>query len=84
MISQSDIIMIALAFAIGYIDDVTGPQPYHYKNKVVIVDKKYQCPKYCGVNHNHSVYFEGETDGMVVDKSELGKRYKEKKSKRKK
>ena len=50
----------------------------YYKNK------NYQCPKYCGVDHNHSVYFEGETNGMVIDKSKLGKKYKEKKSRRKK
>ena len=68
---------------IGYINDNTGPQPYHYKNKVVIVDKNYQCPKYCGVDHNHSVYFEGEADGMVIDKSKLGKRVKKKKSQKK-
>ena len=79
MISQSDLIMIGLAFLIGYLDDIYGPQAYHYENQVVIVDKKYQCPKYCGVNHNHSVYFEGESNGIVIDKSKLGKRYKEKK-----
>ena len=33
--------MIIIAFAIGYIDDVTGPQPHHYENQIVIVDKKY-------------------------------------------
>ena len=49
--------MILIAFAIGYIDDVTGPQPHYYENEIVIVDKKYQCPTYCGVDHNHSVYF---------------------------
>ena len=69
---------------VGYVNDRIGPQPHHYENKIVIVDKKYQCPKYCGVNHNHSVYFEGETNGMVIDKSKLGKRYKEKKSRKKK
>tara|TARA_Y100000593_G_C4165726_1_gene264327 strand:- start:408 stop:620 length:213 start_codon:yes stop_codon:yes gene_type:complete len=69
---------------VGYIKDSIGPQPYHYKNKIVIVDEKYQCPKYCGVDHNHSVYFKGETNGMVIDKSKLGKKYKEKKSRRKK
>ena len=84
MISQSDLIMVGLAFLIGYLDDIYGPQPYHYKNKIVIVDKKYQCPTYCGVDHNHSVYFEGETNGMVVDKTKLGKKFKEKKSRKKK
>ena len=75
--------MIIIAFAIGYIDDVTGPQPYHYENQIVMVDKKYQCPSYCGVNHRHHVYFEGEKHQMVIDKSKLGKRVKEKKIKKK-
>ena len=74
--------MIALAFTIGYIDDVTGPQKYHYQDTIVEVNKKYQCPKHCGVVHYHSVYFEGT--GMIVDKNQLGKKYKEKKSRRKK
>tara|TARA_Y100000361_G_scaffold108483_1_gene98385 strand:+ start:266 stop:490 length:225 start_codon:yes stop_codon:yes gene_type:complete len=74
--------MVLLAFAIGYIDDVTGPQPYHYEDTVVIVDKKYQCPKHCKVSHYHSVFYEGY--GMTVDKNELGEKYKEKKNKKKK
>ena len=81
MISQSDLIMVVLAFLIGYIDDVVGPQPHPYKNQIVIVDKKYQCPSYCGVNHNHSVYYEG--NGMTIDKTKLGKRVKKKNGKRK-
>ena len=48
------------------------------------LDSKYVCPVYCGVNHKHSVYFIGESDGMVIDKSQLGKRFKEKKSRKKK
>ena len=82
MISQSDLIMVVLAFLIGYIDDATGPQPHHYKDTIVVVDKKYQCPKYCGVNHHHSVYFEDQSNGMVVDKDELGKKYKPPKKKK--
>ena len=69
---------------VGYINDNTGPKPYHYKNQVVIVDKKYQCPTYCGVKHNHSVYFESDSNGMVIDKNQLGERFKEKKINRKK
>ena len=42
MISQSDIIMIALAFTVGFVRDATGPKPYHYKNKIVVVYEKYQ------------------------------------------
>ena len=71
-----------IAFAIGYIGDNTGPQPYHYENQVVIVDKNYQCPSYCGVNHKHHVYFEGDTSSMIIDKAQLGKKYKEKKKKK--
>ena len=74
---------MGIAFAIGYIGDNTGPQPYHYENQVVIVDKNYQCPSYCGVKHNHHVYFEGEKHQMVIDKSKLGKKVKEKKIKKK-
>ena len=67
---------------IGYIDDVTGPQTHYYKDTIVVVDKKYQCPNYCGVRHHHSVYFEG--DGMVIDKNQLGKKYKKNKKSKKK
>ena len=74
--------MVLLAFAIGYIDDVTGPQPYHYEDTVVIVDKKYQCPKHCKVSHYHSVFYDGY--GMIIDKNQLGKKVKKKKKSRKK
>ena len=47
-----------------------------------MVDKKYQCPKHCAVNHNHSVYFENESNGMIIDKNKLGKKYKVKKKKK--
>ena len=79
MISQSDLIVVGLCFLIGYIDDVVGPQPHHYKNQIVIVDKKYQCPTYCKVNHSHHVYFEGNSFQMVIDKKQLGNKFKEKK-----
>ena len=84
MITQSDLILLGLAFLIGYLNDTIGPQPYHYKNKIVIVDKNYQCPKNCGVNHNHSVYYKSLTNGIVIDKSLLGKKINKKKSHRKK
>ena len=83
MISTSDLILVGLCFLIGFINDNTGPKPYYYKNKIVIVNKKYQCPTYCKVNHSHHVYFEGEKHQMVIDKNQLGKRVKEKKSKKK-
>ena len=84
MITQSDLILLGLAFLIGYIQNNTGPQPYHYENKIVIVDKNYQCPKICEVNHNHSVYYNSQQNGMVIDKSKLGEKYKEKKKSQKK
>ena len=82
MISTSDLILIGLCFLIGFVNDSIGPTAYHYDNKIVIVDRKYQCPKHCAVNHNHSVYFEEESNGMIVDKDKLGKKYKEKKKKK--
>ena len=83
MISTSDLIMVGLAFLIGYLDDIYSPQPYHYKNQVVIVDKKYQCPTHCGVNHNHHVYFESDSNQMVIDKNQLGKKIKKQKNRKK-
>ena len=74
--------MVALAFTIGWIDNNTGPQPYHYQDTIVVVDKKYQCPKHCAVHHQHSVYYDGY--GMTIDKNQLGKKVKKKKSRRKK
>ena len=71
--------MIALAFTIGYIQNNTGPQEYEYKNHIVVVDKKYQCPKHCAVNHNHKVYFNSETNGMTIDEDKLGKKIKSRK-----
>jgi hypothetical protein len=47
--------MVGLAFLIGYIGDELKPKEYYYKNKIVIVDKKYRCPAHCAVNHNHYV-----------------------------
>ena len=83
-VGNGDLILLGIAFLIGFISDNYGPQPYHYKNQIVIVDENYQCPKYCGVNHKHSVYFIGESDGMVIDKNQLGKKFKEKKKSSKK
>ena len=73
---------IVFALLIGYIDDVITPQAYHYQNTIVIVDRKYQCPKHCAVHHQHSVYYDGY--GMTIDKNQLGKKVKKKKSRRKK
>ena len=68
----------------GYFYNETGPQEYYYQNEIVIVNKKYQCPTYCGVNHHHFVYYYSETDGMLIDKAKLGEKYKIKKVKEKK
>jgi len=73
---------IVFALLLGYIDDVITPQAYHYQDTIVIVDKKYQCPKHCAVHHQHSVYYDGY--GMTIDKNQLGKKYKKKKSRKKK
>ena len=76
--------MLIIAIAIGYIDDVTGPQEYYYQDGVVNVYKKYQCPTYCAVNHPHFVYYNSDTDGIVIDKNQLGKKVKKKKYPKKK
>ena len=78
MISQSDLIVVGLCFLIGYLDDLYGPQAYHYEDEIVIVDKKYQCPTYCRINPSHSVYYGDSTGvvGMTIDKSKLGKKFK--------
>ena len=83
MITQSDLIMVGLAFLIGYLDDIYGPHLYHYENQVVMVDRNYQCPTHCDVNHNHHVYFESDSHRMIIDKDSLGKRVKEKKIRKK-
>ena len=49
-----------------------------------MVDKKYQCPTYCAVNHPHFVYYNSDTDGIVIDKNQLGKKVKKKKYPKKK
>ena len=76
--------MIALAFTIGYVNDVTGPQHHYYQDTTVKVYKKYQCPKYCKINHVHFVYYNSLENGMVIEKSLLGKKIKKKKSRKKK
>tara|TARA_R100001594_G_C4035877_1_gene262186 strand:+ start:1422 stop:1640 length:219 start_codon:yes stop_codon:yes gene_type:complete len=71
--------MVALAFLIGYIQNNTGPQEYEYQNEIVVVDKKYQCPKHCAVNHEHHVYFNSDTNGIIINQDELGKKIKSRK-----
>ena len=79
-----DLVMITLAFLIGYLSDITGPQHHHYQDKTINVYKKYQCPKYCDTHHPHFVYYNSLTNGMVIEKSLLGEKIKKKKSRRKK
>ena len=82
-----DWVGIGLVVLLGYLDDFILPQYYHYENTVVGVYKKYQCPIHCGANHAHLVYYDREITGdylMYIDKSKLGKKYKQKKSRNKK
>ena len=81
MLLNIDWVGIVLALLLGYVDDLILPK-YYYQDTIVEVNKKYQCPKHCDVEHYHSVYFEG--DGMIIDKNQLGKKYKKKKSRKKK
>ena len=73
-------IILAIATLIGFVSDKIKPKEYYYENRIVTVYKKYQCPKYCQVDHFHYVYFENLMDssrGMCIDKEKLGERYKE-------
>ena len=73
------IIIIGIASLIGFISDKTKPKEYYYEDRIVTVYKKYQCPKYCQVNHFHYVYFEDmmdEKNKMCIDKEKLGEEYK--------
>ena len=69
------IIIIGIASLIGFISDKVKPKEYYYEDRIVTVYKKYQCPKYCKVDHYHYVYYDNTLDGMYIDKSKMGKRY---------
>ena len=74
------LIIIGIASVIGLVNEKTKPQEYYYKNGIVTVYKKYQCPKHCQVDHFHYVYFDSLMVGkhnMCIDKEKLGERYKE-------
>ena len=74
------IIIIGIASLIGLISEKVKPKEYYYENRIVTVYKKYQCPKYCEVDHFHYVYFDSLMVGkhnMCIDKEKLGERYKE-------
>tara|TARA_R100000008_G_C3501651_1_gene124035 strand:- start:146 stop:388 length:243 start_codon:yes stop_codon:yes gene_type:complete len=79
--TQGDLILIGIAFLIGIINDKYSPKLYHYSDTKVVLNRKYQCPKYCKVNHYHNVYFDSESSGMVVEKNKIGKKVKNEKKK---
>ena len=73
------LIILGIFSVIGSITKKNGPQTYYYENRIVAVYDKYQCPKYCDVNHHHYVYFDNTVvgpDQMLIDKSKIGKQYK--------
>ena len=72
-------IVLVIAFTIGLVSDKIKPKEYYYENRIVTVYKKYQCPKYCQVDHFHYVYFDSlivEPGQMLIDKERLGEEYK--------
>ena len=73
------IIILGIAISVGIVNDKTKPKEYYYEDRIVTVYKKYQCPKYCQVDHFHYVYFDSLMVGkrnMCIDKEKLGERYK--------
>ena len=73
------IIIIGIVSLIGFINDKNKPKEYYYENRIVTVYKKYQCPKYCKVDHYHYVYYDSTVvkhGQMYIDSSKIGKRYK--------
>ena len=70
------LILILIASILGFVNEKTKPREYYYENRIVTVYKKYQCPKYCEANHNHYVYYTSDTNGMIIDRSKLGKKFK--------
>ena len=72
------LIIIGILSVIGLVNEKTKPREYYYENKIVTVYKKYQCPKYCEIDHYHYVYYDSsivENSQMCIDKDKLGKRY---------
>ena len=69
------LIILVIACLIGIGNEKTKPKEYYYENRIVTVYKKYQCPKYCEVDHYHYVYYDSTLDGMFVDKFKIGKQY---------
>ena len=74
------LIVIVIFSIIGIVNEKTKPQEYYYEDRIVTVYKKYQCPKYCDVDHFHYVYFDSTLVGhgrMCIDKEKLGEKYKD-------
>ena len=74
------LIILVIACLIGIGNEKTKPKEYYYENRIVTVYKKYQCPKYCQVDHFHYVYFDSLLVGkgnMYIDKEKLGEKYKD-------
>ena len=69
------LIILVIACLIGIGNEKTKPKEYYYENRIVTVYKKYQCPKYCEVDHYHYVYYDSTLKGMYINKSKIGKRY---------
>ena len=79
-VTLETLIIIGIAAVIGFVNEKTKPQEYYYKDGIVTVYKKYQCPNYCQVDHFHYVYFDSlmvNKGGMCIDKEKLGEKYKE-------
>jgi len=73
------IIVIIIASTIGFVGDRINPKEYYYEDRIVTVYKKYQCPKWCKVNHYHYVHYDStivHNGGMLIDKERLGEEYK--------
>ena len=71
------IVIIGIAFLIGFINEKNKPKEYYYENRIVTVYDKYQCPIYCEVDHYHYVYYDSSIVGygqMYIDSSKLGKK----------
>ena len=74
------LIIVGVLVVSGFVNEKTKPKEYYYENGIVTVYKKYQCPKWCQVDHFHYVYFDSLIVGpgqMLIDKEKIGERYKD-------
>ncbi len=62
------IVVIGIAFLIGFINEKNKPKEYYYENRIVTVYDKYQCPTYCQTDHFHYVHF----DSLIVEPGLMG------------